>query len=115
MSDPPGVSVYAQANRTQCQPRFLIDSGLPPALKMGPGRRLGGNQWGGVVASAAAFLEQVRGEGCRGILQGSWSGPSTSYTWETEEINPELRRVTVIAHYAAIRARVDTFSATIPC
>ena len=68
-----------------------------------------------VTANAAALLEKVRGGGCVGTVAGSWSGPTISYTWETEELNPALRRVTVIAYSAAVRVRVDTFSATIPC
>ena len=70
-----------------------------------------------VVANAMELLEQVRG-GCSSsssMLAGSWTGTSVSYTWETEEVNRQLRRVTVIVSSAAVRARVDTFSATIPC
>lgn len=68
-----------------------------------------------VVANATELLEQVRGGCSSSMLAGSWTGTSVSYTWETEEVNPQLRRVTVIVSSAAVRARVDTFSATIPC
>ena len=67
------------------------------------------------TATATALLEQLRGGGCGGTVAGSWSGVTANYTWETEEINPQLRRVTVIVYTVAVRARVDTFSATIPC
>ena len=68
-----------------------------------------------VTANAITFLEQLRGEGCGGTGAGAWSGNSVVYTWEMKEINSELRRVTVIASPAAVGARVDTFSAVIPC
>ena len=67
------------------------------------------------AANAAEFLEQIRGGGCPGMTGGSQNGGSASYTWSMEEINPELRRVTVIVSTAGVRARSDTFSAMIPC
>ena len=68
-----------------------------------------------VTTNAAAILEQIRAVGCGGVSAGSWSGPSVHYTWETEQINPQLSRVTMTVYSAAVRARVDTFSAMLPC
>ncbi len=68
-----------------------------------------------VATNAAALLEQIRGSGCGETPGGSWNGTSVNYRWETEEINPQLRRVTVFVTSAAVRTRVDTFSATLPC
>ena len=67
------------------------------------------------TATAAEFLEQVRGGGCAGMAVGSQNGGSAGYTWTMDEISPELRRVTVIVRSEGVRARVDTFSAMIPC
>jgi prepilin-type N-terminal cleavage/methylation domain-containing protein len=67
------------------------------------------------TANATALLERLRGGGCGGTLADAWSGSSADYSWQTDEINTEIRRVTVIVWSAAIRARVDTFSAIIPC
>ena len=68
-----------------------------------------------VASNAASVLERIRAVGCGGRSAGSWLGTTISYTWETEELNPQLQRVTVIAGAAAVRTRIDTFSAVIPC
>lgn len=67
------------------------------------------------TASAAAVLERARGGGCSGSTVGSGISANGAYTWIIEEINPELRRVTVIVSSGAVRARTDTFSAVIAC
>lgn len=68
-----------------------------------------------VSAHAAELLERVRGGGCSGPTAGSRIGGLVSYTWRMDEVNPQLRRVTVIVSSARVRARADTFSAMIPC
>ena len=67
------------------------------------------------TANGAELLERVRSGGCSGPMGGSQLGGPASYTWSMEEINPQLRRVTVIVSITGVRARSDTFSAMIPC
>ena len=67
------------------------------------------------AANAAELLETVRGGGCGGSTAGSGIGGFGAYTWDIEEITPELRRVTVVVRSVGVRARTDTFSATIAC
>lgn len=67
------------------------------------------------AANAAAMLEAVRGDGCRRSTASAGNGGSAAYTWIVDEISPELRRVTVIAHSVGLRARTDTFSVFVAC
>jgi len=67
------------------------------------------------AANAAEVLESVRGGGCGGANAGSGIGAHGAYTWNVEEITSELRLVTVILSSVGVRARTDTFSATIAC
>jgi Tfp pilus assembly protein PilV len=66
-------------------------------------------------AHAAELLESVRGEGCNGTTAGARSEGTVSYFWRTDEIAPDLRRVTVVVSSARARIRADTFSAILPC
>jgi len=67
------------------------------------------------TANAVTVLEEVRVGVCSGKGVGARSGFHADYTWTVEEVNSEIRRVTVIVYSASVRARVDTFSAVIPC
>lgn len=66
------------------------------------------------TANAAELLERLRGGGCAAAA-GSVTGGTMVYTWSVDQIDPELRRVTVVVGSGRLRARADTFSAVIPC
>lgn len=66
------------------------------------------------TANAAELLEQLRGGGCA-TSPGSATEGTMVYIWSVDQIDPELRRVTVIVGSGRLRARADTFSAVIPC